>query len=321
MTEPRDNPASREPGWERSLIERLAFAALEEQRRARRWSLFFKLFFVSLLTLLVLSSLAHQWGQKALAGRHSALIDMEGVIEVDNKASADAVITSLRAAFENALTAGVILRVNSPGGSPVQSAYINDEIVRLRKKHPDTPLYAVISDICASGCYYVVAAADKIYANKASLVGSIGVLMDGFGFVDSLRKLGIERRLLTAGENKAFLDPFSPMQPQHRRFVQGLLAEIHQQFIDQVKTGRGPALKESKELFSGLIWTGETAKKLGLVDDFGSASYVAREVIGAETIVDFTTHQDWFERFADRMGAATAKALDTRWRQGTPALK
>lgn len=321
MTERQNDAASREPGWERSLIERLAFAALEEQRKARRWRLFFKLFFLTLISLIILSSLVHQWGHKALAGRHTALIDMEGVIELDNKASADNIIAGLRAAFASESTAGVILRVNSPGGSPVQSAYINDEIVRLREKYPDTPLYAVISDICASGCYYVVAAADKIYANKASLVGSIGVLMDSFGFVDALRKLGIERRLLTAGENKGFLDPFSPMQPQHRRFVQGLLKEIHQQFIDQVKAGRGESLKSDKELFSGLIWTGETAKKLGLVDDFGSASYVAREVIGAEDIVDFTTHGDWFERFADRLGGATAKALEARWSQGKLLLK
>jgi protease-4 len=296
-------------GWERSVLEKIALSALEEQRRARRWGIFFKLFIVAYLLLLLISV---QWDSltgHGLASRYTALVDMEGVIESEGRASADRVVTGLRAAFESAGTAGVILRVNSPGGSPVQSAYINDEISRLREQYPDTPLYAVIGDVCASGCYYVVVAADRIYANKGSIVGSIGVLMDGFGFPDAMKKLGVERRLLTAGENKAMFDPFSPVNAKDRRYLQGMLNEVHQQFIDVVKDGRGDSLKASREIFSGLIWTGERAKALGLVDDFGSASFVAREVIGAEDIVDFTAKENILDRFAQQVGATAASVL------------
>lgn len=294
--------------WERQTIEKLAFAALEEQRKARRWGLFFKLFLAGyLLLLLLLTQL--DFAAVGMSSRHTALVNLEGVIEADGDANADSVITSLRAAFENSATAGVILRTNSPGGSPVQAGYINDEIKRLREKHPETPLYAVITDMCASGCYYAVAGADKIYASKGSIVGSIGVLMDGFGFEEAMKKLGIERRLLTAGEHKGILDPFSPLDAQSRRHAQGMLNEIHQQFIDVVKRGRGDALKGGKELFSGLFWTGEQARKLGLIDEFGSAGYVAREVIGAEDIVDYTVQPQFFDRFAKRLGASVAKVL------------
>ncbi len=305
--------------WERQTIEKLAFAALEEQRKARRWGLFFKLFLAGYL-LLILVLAQFDFGVPGLSSRHTALVDLDGVIEADGDANADSVITGLRAAFENTAAAGVILRTNSPGGSPVQAAYINDEIKRLRDKHPETPLYAVIVDMCASGCYYAVAGADKIFASKSSIVGSIGVLMDGFGFEEGMKKLGIERRLLTAGEHKGILDPFSPLDAQSRRHAQGMLNEIHQQFIDVVKRGRGDALKGGKELFSGLFWTGEQARKLGLIDEFGSASYVAREVIGAEDIVDYTIQPRFFDRLAKRLGATAAKVLAAEF-QGKRGLE
>ena len=307
--------------WERDALERVAMAAVNEQRRARRWGIFFKLFFALYLLAVLAATQAPKWGDAGIAKRHTALVELEGVIESEGKASADNVISGLRAAFESTNAAGVILRANSPGGSPVQSAYINNEIARLRDKYPDKPLYAVVGDICASGCYYVVAAADKIYANEASLVGSIGVLMDGFGFVDSLKKLGVERRLITAGENKAFLDPFSPMNAKHQRYIESLLKEIHTQFIDTVKRGRGDALKDDKELFSGLVWSGERAKGLGLIDEMGSASYVAREVIGAEDIVDYSLKADFFDRFAEQLGTATAKALGGQLANRTPLMR
>lgn len=297
--------------WQRDALERLLFATLKEQRRARRWSIFFKLLFALLLILFIVSQFDHLLGE-GLSGRYTALVDLDGVIDADGRASADNVITGLRAAFESKGTAGVILRANSPGGSPVQAGYIYDEIMRLRKKYPQIPLYGVVSDICASGCYYAVAATNKIYANPASMVGSIGVLMDGFGFVDTLKKFGVERRLYTAGRNKGFLDPFSPVNPQQRVYLQRMLREIHQQFIDRVRAGRGKALKPDKDLFTGLVWTGEDAKKLGLVDDFGSASYVAREVIGAGDIVDFTPTQSVFDRFAQQIGASAAVHVGER---------
>lgn len=311
---------ARGPGsGERDVLERLAFAALEEQRRARRWSIFFKFFYGTLFLLFILLSV--NWGMPRFGARYSALVELEGTIAPDSLANADNVIAGLRAAFRDKGTAGVILRANSPGGSPVQAAYIYDEIKRLRAEYPDTPLYAVISDVCASGCYYAVAAADKIYAARGSLVGSIGVLLDSFGFVDTLKKLGAERRLLTAGEHKGFLDPFSPMKPAERRHAQQLLERIHRQFIQAVREGRGKALKENKQLFSGLYWTGEQALEYGLVDELGSASYVAREVIGAEDIVDFTYREAFFERFARQLGTAIAERLGTEWLGPRPVLK
>jgi protease-4 len=215
----------------------------------------------------------------------------------------------LQEAFKDKHTQGVILRINSPGGSPVQSGYINDEIHRLRAKYPNIPLYVVVEDLCASGGYYVAVAADRIFVNKASLVGSIGVLMDGFGFTGTMEKLGVERRLLTAGENKGFMDPFSPRNPRQEEFTRGMLAEIHQQFIAAVKEGRGKRLKETPEMFSGLIWTGAKSIELGLADDFGSVDYVAREVIKAEDVVDFTAHENFADRLAKKFGAGVASAL------------
>jgi protease-4 len=312
--EPRQN-------WERELLQRLAFASLDEQRKARRWGIFFKLFFAIYLVIVLILAQSDGLGGKPLASRYTALVDLDGTIAADSLANADNVISGLRAAFEDKGTAGVIIRANSPGGSPVQAAYINDEIRRLRGKYPKVPLYAVIGDICASGCYYAVAAADRIYADRASIVGSIGVLMNGFGFVDTLKKLGVERRLLTAGEHKGFLDPFAPMKPQERAHAQKLLDGIHQQFIARVREGRGAALKESKDMYSGLFWTGEEAIKMGLVDEIGSAGFVAREVVGAEEIVDFTFREGLLDRFTRRFGAAMGQALSSELLARTPVLR
>jgi protease-4 len=303
------------PDWERGVVRKLAFAAIEEQRRSRRWGIFFKfLTFAYLLTLLLL------WMPDKLpgtglkvSGGHTALVDVKGVIADDAEASADSVITSLRDAFDDKNTKGVIVRINSPGGSPVQAAYIHDEIGRLKAKHEDIPVYAVVTDMCASGGYYVAAAADKIYVNESSVVGSIGVLMSSFGFVDGMDKLGVERRLLTSGKHKGLMDPFSPMSEFGREHVQTMLNNIHQQFIDVVRKGRGERLKESPETFSGLFWTGGQSIEMGLADALGSSSYVAREIIGAEDIVDFSTTEDLLERFARRLGAGAAAMLGGTW--------
>ncbi len=314
MADPNGNnpePTARSAGWERQVLERLAFAALEEQRRARRWKIAFRAT-ILLLILLALFAQPREWGGGKGLAHHTALVDLDGEIAAEQAASADNVVAGLRAAFEANNTAGVILRVNSPGGSPVQSRYVYDEIKRLRAKYPKIPLYAVISDMCASGCYYIVAAADKIYADRGSLVGSIGVLMNGFGFTEAMKKLGIERRLLTAGEHKGILDPFGPIKPEERLHAQKMLNNIHRQFIEAVREGRGKALKETKDMFSGLFWTGEQAKELGLVDEFGSAAHVARDVFEAEEIVDFTFREGFVERFARRFGSAMGETMALR---------
>jgi protease IV len=297
--------------WERNTLEKLAFSALQEQRRARHWSIFFKMLtFAYLFILLFMFSGWFSKGEVPIGGKHTALVEMRGVIAANGEASADKVIGGLQDAFKDKNTKGIILRINSPGGSPVQAGYIYDEIKRLRAKYPDIPLYAVVEDICASGGYYVAAAADKIYVDKASIVGSIGVLMDGFGFTDSLKKLGIERRLLTAGENKGFLDPFSPMSGKQKEFAQTMLQEIHQQFIKAVRQGRGKRLKETPEMFSGLFWTGEKSIEMGMADALGSTEYVAREVLKAEDIVDFTIQEGIAERFAKRFGATMMNSVN-----------
>jgi protease-4 len=243
------------------------------------------------------------------SGRHTALVELDGVIDAKGDASAEKIIGALQGAFKDKETQGVILRINSPGGSPVQSGIIYDEVRRLRGVYPNTPLYVVVEDICASGGYFVAASGDKIYVNKASLVGSIGVLMDGFGFTGGMEKLGIERRLLTAGENKGFMDPFSAVDPKQKEYALGMLNDIHQQFIGVVKQGRGKRLKDNPELFSGLVWTGQKAVELGLADGFGSVESVARDVIKAEQIVDFTSKSNPVERIAKRFGAAAAKSF------------
>jgi protease-4 len=303
MTEPGGN-------WERDVIEKLASAALQEQRRARRWGIFFKSLTFAYLFILLFVALG--WigdANVSVPGPHTAVVDLSGVIAADNEASAEGVVAGLRAAFESTHTKGVILRINSPGGSPVQAAAINDEINRLRGLHPGTPLYAVVEDVCASGGYYVAVAADRIYVDKASIVGSIGVLIDGFGFNEAMNKLGIERRLLAAGDNKGFLDPFSPLDPKQRDYARQMLGEIHQQFIAAVRKGRGGRLKEQPDLFSGLMWTGEKSIELGLTDAIGSVDFVAREIIQAEEIVDYTRRESLPERLVRRFGAAMGEAL------------
>lgn len=294
------------PDWERQTIEKIALSALNEQKRARRWGIFFKC--LTFAYLFFILAIAMDWigGHAKTSSDHTALIDIQGVIGAGDEVNADNVILSLQNAFEDAHTKGVILRINSPGGSPVQAGIINEEIKRQRKLHPNIPLYAVVEDICASGGYYIAAAADKIYVDKASIVGSIGVLMDGFGFTGTMEKFGVERRLMTAGENKAMLDPFSPENPKHKALAQEMLNEIHQQFIQVVRDGRGKRLKETPETFSGLFWSGETSIKLGLADALGSTEYVAREVIKHEEIVDYTSRADFAERFAKQLGASMA---------------
>ncbi|MEK6664325.1 MAG: S49 family peptidase [Pseudomonadota bacterium] len=296
--------------WERQTLEKVALAAVTEQRRARKWGIFFKIIgFVYLSFILIMVMGLMNGTDLPSAKTHTALVDLEGVIAPGNQASAERMIEGLQAAFKNKHAKGVILRINSPGGSPVQAGQINDEIKRLRTLHPTIPLYAVVEDICASGGYYVAVAADKIYVDKASLVGSIGVLMDGFGFTGTMDKLGVERRLMTAGENKGFLDPFSPVDPRQKEHAQTMLSEIHQQFIQTVKKGRGARLKETEGMFSGLIWTGERSIALGMADAIGSVEYVAREVIKAEDIVDYTPRQSLADRFAKRFGTAAAEAI------------
>ena len=302
-------PAGEKENWERKVIEKLAHSALDEQRKSRNWGIFFKT--LTFLYLFALLFIAFGWlgGRETPTGDHTALIELNGVIAADTHANADVISQGLRDAFENKGTKGVILRINSPGGSPVQAGTINTEIHRLRQKYPKIPLYAVVEDICASGGYYVAVAADQIYVDRASLVGSIGVLMDGFGFTGTMEKLGVERRLLTAGENKGFLDPFSPMNAAQREYAQKMLREIHQQFIEVVRKGRGKRLKEGPDTYSGLVWTGQRSIELGLADALGSVDYVAREVIKAEKIVDFTPRENLAERFAKRFGAAMGNAL------------
>jgi protease-4 len=312
MSEPDNKPdrSTEEPVWERKLIERLALDSVTEQRRKRRWGIFFKL--VGFAYLGVLAFALIDWGtlfSQAEHRKHTALVELTGVIAPGADASAESITTSLQSAFEDGNTQGVILRINSPGGSPVQSGIINDEIRRLRGMYPDVPLYAVVEDICASGGYYVAVAADRIYVDKASIVGSIGVLMEGFGFTGLMDKVGVERRLLTAGENKGFLDPFSPQEERHRIHAQELLGDVHQQFIDVVRKGRGERLKESPDMFSGLMWSGSRSVELGLTDGFGSVEYVAREVVKAADIVDFTQRQNIAERFAKQFGADMAESV------------
>lgn len=295
------------------LLEKAVLAGVQEQRRARRWGIFFKLLtFLYLFGALLMFSPLFDLQKTAARGEtHTALVEVRGMIADSEAASADNIVSSLRAAFEDPKTKGVVLRINSPGGSPVQSGYIYDEIRRLRGEHPDTKVYAVITDLGASGAYYIASAADEIYADKASLVGSIGVTAASFGFVDLMGKLGVERRVYTSGEHKAFLDPFQPQKDDETRFWQGVLDTTHRQFIESVKKGRGDRLKVDghPELFSGLVWSGEQALELGLVDKLGSTSYVAREVIGAKEIVDYTKQDTPFDRFAKRLGASMAEQL------------
>ncbi|HRQ04572.1 MAG TPA: S49 family peptidase [Nitrosomonas halophila] len=305
-----DSDNSNKDQWEKETLQKLVFTSLREQRRARLWSIFFRLLTFSYLFILLFWGLGWLDTETVrVTDKHTAMVDLRGEITPDSLNSADNIKTSLKKAFKDRNTAGVILRINSPGGSPVQAGLINDEIVRLRMLYPEIPVYAVVEDICASGGYYVAVAADKIFADKASIVGSVGVIMDGFGFTGTLEKLGVERRLLTAGENKGFLDPFLPANPRQREHAQSMLQEIHQQFIQVVQKGRGDRLKDHPDIFSGMIWTGEQGIELGLVDALGSTDYVAREIIQAERIVDFTAQEGLMERFTRRFGRVVASSL------------
>jgi protease-4 len=303
------NSPPQDTEWQRDTIEKLASSALREQRSSRRWSIFFKSLIFIYLFVVLFYALGLVGGGKKSSASHTALIDISGVIEAGGEVNADSVMTSLQDAYDNKGTKGIIFRINSPGGSPVQAGIINDEIKRQKQLHPDIPVYAVVEDICASGGYYIAAAADKIYVDKASIVGSIGVLMDGYGFTEVMKKVGVERRLMTAGENKAMLDPFSPLNPKHQLLAQMMLDEIHEQFKTVVREGRGDRLKETAETFSGLFWSGEKSIKIGLADALGSADYVAREVIKQEEIVDFTYQDDFASRVAKRIGASMGKSL------------
>jgi len=312
--------ADNERHWEREMIEKLALSGIKEQRAARRWGIFFKVLTFAYLTLILV--LAFDWSKTdgATGGKHTALVEVSGIIGPGTDNSAEKINNALQAAFKDSNTQGVVVRVNSPGGSPVQSQNIYDEMRRLKKKYPTIPLYVVVEDLCASGGYFIAAAADRIYVNKSSLVGSIGVRMDSWGVTGLMDKLGIERRLLTAGENKGFLDPFLPVDAKQQAHALGMLNEIHQQFIAVVREGRGKRLKETPEIFSGLIWTGQKSIDLGLADSFGSLEYVAREVIKAEDIVDYSQKENIAEKFARRLGAGAASSLAEFAVRHSPAL-
>ncbi len=296
--------------WERELVTRLAGAALKEQRRARQWGIFFKLLTFAYITFLLVMFVDWEGRADMASGKkHTAMVEVSGLIGPGSDASAENVTLALQAAFKDKNTQGVVVRINSPGGSPVQSQTIYDEMRRLRKKYPEVPLYAVVEDICASGGYFVAAGADRIYVGKASIVGSIGVLMNGFGFTGLMDKLGVERRLITAGDNKGMLDPFSPLDEKDKQHVKQMMNDIHEQFIGVVREGRGKRLKEGPELFSGLVWTGQKSVDLGLADGIGSVDYVAREIVKAETVVDFTREDGVAEKLARRFGAGVTSAL------------
>lgn len=314
--------ASKDDGWERKVLEKLAFATLREQRLRRRWGIFFKAATLSLLAFALWIGLGPTVAEMENVGPHTALIKIDGTIEAKGAGDAETVISALTKAYADPGTVGLILEINSPGGSPVQAGIINDEITRLRKKYPKKPLHVVVNEICASGGYYIAVAADRIYVNKASIVGSIGVLMDGFGFTGTMEKLGVERRLLTAGENKGFLDPFSPQTQTQKDYAQGMLNEIHQQFIDVVRKGRGKRLKETPEIFSGLFWSGAKSVELGLADGFGTVESVAREEFKSSNIVDYTQHEGLSDRVLRKFGAAVgASAVKAVALQAAPSLK
>jgi protease-4 len=322
MSEPHEIPEkpSHKTVWERDTLERLAFATLAEQRASRRWRIFFRFAWLSLVGALLWTGM-HKGGVTGAnpSQPHTAVVSIKGEIADGAEASAEFVVTALRAAFEDEGSQAVVLQINSPGGSPVQAGIINDEIRRLKAKHKK-PVYAVVEESCASAAYYIAVAADEIYVDKASIVGSIGVLMDGFGFTGLMDKLGVERRLMTAGVNKGFLDPFSPQTKNQRTHAQTLLDQIHKQFIQVVREGRGQRLKETPELFSGLFWSGEQAVNLGLADGLGNLDYVAREIVKAEEIIDYTRHDNVAERLAKRFGAAIGEGA-VRALQVMPAVR
>jgi protease-4 len=304
------------PAYE-AAIEQVARAMLNERRSEQRWRIFFRLAWLGLVLAVVWAVFVARNHVSAASGPHTALIDVRGEIAADGEASAEGLVAALKSAFEDKGAQAVVLRINSPGGSPVQAGIINDEIRRLKALHKKK-VYAVVEEMCASGAYYIAVATDEIYVDKASLVGSIGVLMDGFGFVGAMEKLGVERRLLTAGANKGMLDPFSPQDAKQTAFAKAMIDQIHQQFIKVVKDGRGARLKETPETFSGLFWNGEEAMRQGLVDKIGSLDYVAREVIKAEEIIDYTPTENVAERLARRFGASIGHGAVKALRELSP---
>ena len=307
------------PGWEREVLERLVFATVNEQRTARRWRIFWRFLWVILVAAAVWW-MGRDSTATSLNGPHTAVVDIKGAIADDSNASAEFVVAAMRAAMEDPGSKALVLLINSPGGSPVQAGMINDEIQRLKALH-NKPVYAVVEETCASAAYYIAVAADEIFVDKASIVGSIGVLMDGFGFTGVMEKVGVQRRLYTAGDNKAMLDPFSPVKPEQRELVQVMLDQIHQQFIDVVLAGRGDRLKVNDETFSGLFWTGQQAVELGLADKFGSLDSVARDVVKAEDIIDYTRSENIAERFAKRFGAAIGSGAVDAMHGMLPAIR
>lgn len=290
-------------GWERATLERLAFASLNEQRIARRWRVFVRLAWLGFFIFAAWVLISESGSSRVASTRHTAVVEIKGEIASGADASAEMIVAAVRGAFEDPGAQAVVLLINSPGGSPVQAGIINDELLRLKAKH-GKPLYAVVEESCASAAYYIAVAADRIFVDKASIVGSIGVLMDGFGFNGLMDKLGVERRLMTAGVNKGFMDPFSPQSDEQRAYAQAMLDQIHQQFIDVVKAGRGARLKETPETFSGLFWSGQQAIELGLVDQLGTLDFVAREVVKAEEVIDYTRRENVAERLAKQFGAS-----------------
>lgn len=308
MSDSQKSNMHADPNWERALLEKVTLAAVREQRAARRWKIFFRFISLFLIVLIAWRLIAFSDDKASMSAKHTALITLEGEIAANNQASAENITSALDAAFANDNAAGVILQINSPGGSPVQAGMINNEIRRLRGQYSNKPLYVVVGDVCTSGGYYVAAAADKIFVDKASIVGSIGVRMDNFGFTGLMNKLGIERRLLTAGVNKGFYDPFLPENAQQKQYAQKMLNQIHQQFIDTVLQGRGKRLKATPEIFSGLFWTGQQSIELGLADGLGDANYVAREVLKAKNVVDYTVKENVADRLARKFGLAFGAA-------------
>lgn len=298
-----------DPKWERQLIEKLASASLQEQKRSRQWKNFFRLAWLGVVISVIALAIYERPGESVdLSGEHTAVISLDGTIDSENRIT-DKLIEGLHMAYDDPATKGIIIQANSPGGSPVLAGIANDEIRRLKQQHPKIPVFVVVEEVCASGCYYIAAAADKIFVDKASIIGSIGVVSDGFGFTGAMDKLGIERRLAIAGSNKAMNDPFSPRKPEQEVIHQSLLDEIHQQFIAVVKQGRGQRLKGDDTLFSGRVWLGSSSIALGLSDGLGSVGSVAREQIKAETLVDYTPTDDLASRFARRIGVSLSTGV------------
>jgi len=300
---------NQQPNWQNS-IEDILHEHVKENKKRRRWGIFFKsiasIYFLVFFIMLIMPGLR---ASSRLTRPHASLVDISGAIMPGSINSADNVVSSLSKAFKDPNTKGIILRINSPGGAPVQASDIYNAIFRLRKKYPNKKVYAVCSDFCASAAYYVAAATNDVYANPSSLVGSIGVLLNGFGFTGAMEKLGVSRRLITSGDEKGFLDPFSPLKPQNKAYAKKMLNIVHQQFINDVKKGRGKRLHITPDLFSGLIWTGVQAKKMGLIDGFGSAAYVAQHVIGTKNVVNYTKKRGFIQRLSRNMGASFSHGI------------